>query len=98
MKRIISLILCLTFLACSLTAFAASFTDFDSSHWAASYVNELVADGTVERLARVLKANNIRFGFLKTHQENCVCSNEKVSWAMVFHCKMDNGSLPVAMA
>ena len=47
MKRIISLILCLTFLACSLTAFAASFTDFDDSHWAASYVNELVADGTI---------------------------------------------------
>jgi len=47
MKKTISLILCVTLLVCSLTAFAATFTDFDDSHWSASYVNELVAEGTI---------------------------------------------------
>ncbi|MBR2404779.1 MAG: S-layer homology domain-containing protein [Clostridia bacterium] len=47
MKKIISVILSFVLLVSSLTAFAASFTDFDDSHWAASYVNELVAEGTI---------------------------------------------------
>lgn len=48
MKKIISGILALTLLlSLSLTSFAASFTDFDDSHWAAAYVNALVSDGTI---------------------------------------------------
>ena len=47
MRKIISILLALSlFLSLSLTAFAA-FTDFDDSHWAASYVNALVAEGTI---------------------------------------------------
>lgn len=47
MRKIISILLALSlFLSLSLTAFAA-FIDFDDSHWAASYVNALVAEGTI---------------------------------------------------
>lgn len=48
MKKIISVVLSLTLLlSFSFTVSAASFTDFDDSHWAAAYVNALVADGTI---------------------------------------------------
>ncbi|MBR5239636.1 MAG: S-layer homology domain-containing protein [Clostridia bacterium] len=45
MKKILSLVLVLMML--SSVAFAASFTDFNESHWAYPYVDELVANGVV---------------------------------------------------
>ena len=48
MKKIISLLLVTTFiLTFSLNAYAAFFSDMDDSHWAISYVQKLVSDGTV---------------------------------------------------
>ncbi len=45
MKKILSLLLAVLML--SSVAFAATFTDFDETHWAYAYVNELVANGVV---------------------------------------------------
>lgn len=45
MKKILSLLLAMLMLTS--VAFAATFTDFDESHWAYPYVNELVVNGVV---------------------------------------------------
>ena len=45
MKKILSLLLAMLMLTS--VAFAATFTDFDESHWAYVYVDELVANGVV---------------------------------------------------
>lgn len=45
MKKILSLVLAMMMFAS--VAFAATFADFDESHWAFPYVNELVANGVV---------------------------------------------------
>ena len=47
MKKLISLFLIITLLTSVCISSFAAFTDFDDSHWAASYVNTLVADGTI---------------------------------------------------
>ena len=48
MKRIISLLVLLTFVfAFSSNAFSMSFHDLPGDHWAISYVNTLVSDGTI---------------------------------------------------
>jgi len=52
MKRIISLIITLSMLISIVpTAFAAEFSDFNSSHWAYEYVTALVNDGTINGYA-----------------------------------------------
>lgn len=52
MKRIISLVVTLAMLiSIAPTAFAAEFTDFNSSHWAYEYVTALVNDGTINGYA-----------------------------------------------
>ncbi len=48
MKKIISFILsAVLLLSVGTSAFAITFTDFASGHWAYTYVDELVADGTI---------------------------------------------------
>ncbi|MBR3934256.1 MAG: S-layer homology domain-containing protein [Clostridia bacterium] len=48
MKRIISIILSIALLfSITPAAFAADFSDFNSSHWAYEYVNTLVSEGTI---------------------------------------------------
>ncbi len=48
MKKIVSLILsAVMLLSFNIPSFAASFADFDASHWAYTYVTELVTEGTI---------------------------------------------------